>query len=129
MFASNRRPGIGSTAASGLLFDSEIRHAAAQAAAPVARLGFSVGKRWARRRTRQQMQQATEAITTLATLVAAYGPMLAEQLGLVEPPKPASRRAAPVLIGGSVIAAGAYYLFDPRHGREHRQQFQRLFVH
>jgi hypothetical protein len=102
MARGGKKPGIGAAAATGLLFDSEIRSAAARAALPVARLAFAIAKRAARQAARRR----------------------AEQLGLIELPGRGRRLASPVL-AGSALAAAAVYLSDP----ERRQKVQRLVVH
>lgn len=102
------KPSLGAEAAKGIITDPEIRQAAAQAAPPVAKLSFSIGKRFARRRTRRQLEQLGETINTLASTLATYGPMLAQQIG-VEPPKKKKRRKAlvPMAAVGALAAGGA----------------------
>ena len=110
------KPRLGPTAATGVLFDPEIRRAAAHAAPPVARLGFGVGRRLARRRAQRRWDQTAGAIQTLATVLTTFGPQLAQELGLIEPPR--RRPVAPVLAGGAVLGAGALYLADGKHRRQ-----------
>jgi hypothetical protein len=99
---------LGAEAAKGLIADPEIRHAAAQAAGPVARLSFSIGKRFVRRRTRRRLEQLGETINALATTLATYGPALAQQFGAIEPPKKKRRKLlVPLAAGGALAAAGA----------------------
>ena len=124
MFTSHRKPGIGGVAASGLLFDSDIRSAAAQAAPPLMRLGFSIGKRAARRKARYRFDEASQTIATIASVLSTLLPQLAEQLGLIEPPKK-QRRIGPALAGAAIVTVGAVYLSDP----DHRQKVQQLIVH
>lgn len=102
------KPSLGAEAAKGLIADPEIRQAAAEAAPPVARLSLSIGKRFARRRTRRQLEQLGETINTLATTLATYGPALAQQIGVMEPPKRKRRKVlVPVAAAGAVAAGGA----------------------
>jgi hypothetical protein len=124
MFVSNRKSGLGRTAAGGLLFDPEIRRAAAHAAPPLARLGLGVGKRMARKRAELRFQQAGRTLTTLGALVSSYGPQIAQQLGLVEPPK--RRRVAPAVATAAVVGAGAIYLAQQP---QQRRKLTRLIVH
>ncbi len=102
------KPSLGAEAAKGLIADPEIRAAAAEAAPPMARLSFSIGKRFARRRTRRQLEQLGETINTLASTLATYGPVLAQQIGVIEPPKRKRRRVlVPVAAAGALAAGGA----------------------
>jgi hypothetical protein len=112
------------TAALGLVDDPKIRGAALDAASPVARLSFNVGKRMAQRRAHQRAEQVRHTVIAISTWIAAYGPQLAQEFGLVEQPK--LKRTAPRVIAGAVIGAGAMYLLDPQHRHEHRRQLQRL---
>lgn len=121
MFGSKKRRGLGRTAATGLVFDPELRRAAVQAAPPVARLGYTLGKRMAS----QQLEGAGEAFGHLSALLTSAGPKLAEQIGLVAPPPPPRRRLLPAIGGAAVVAVAALVATDP--GR--RRRLQRLFVH
>ena len=51
----------------------------------------------------------------------------ARQFGLVEEPK--AKRSAPRVVTGALIGAGAMYLLEPQHGRQHREQVHRLISH
>lgn len=134
MFGRKRKQSLGRTAASGMVFDPEIRRAALQAAPPVARLGYTVGKRAVAQQARQQLDEAGEAFSHLtdeagqtfshlASLLSTTGPLLAEQLGLIEPPR--RRRLAPLVGGAAVALVAVVVATDP--GR--RQRIQRLIVH
>ena len=112
-----RKTGLGVEAAKGLIADPAIRSAAAEAAPPVARLSLNVGKRFARRRTRRQLEQIGDTINTLATLLATYGPLLGQQLGAVEPPR--QKRTAPRVASGVVIGATAMYVLRPKLPQSH----------
>jgi hypothetical protein len=102
------KPSLRAEAAKGLLTDPEIRQAAAEAAPPVAKLSFRIGKRFARRRTRKQLEQLGETINALAATLATYGPALAQQLGVIEPPKRKRRKLLiPIAAGGMLAAGGA----------------------
>ena len=121
MFGSKKRPGLGRTAATGIMFDPELRRAARQAAPPVARLGYTLGKRMAS----QQLDEAAEAFSHLASLLTSAGPQVAEQLGLAQPAPPRRRRLLPAVGAVAVVAVGVVVATDP--GR--RRRLQRLFVH
>lgn len=135
MFGRKRKQSLGRTAASGVVFDPEIRRAALQAAPPVARLGYTVGKRAVAQQARQQLDEAGEAFSHLtdeagqtfshlASLLSTTGPQLAEQLGLIEPPR-RRRRLGPVVGGAALALVAVVVATDP--GR--RQRIQRLIVH
>ena len=128
MFPHRRKDSVGSVAARGLLFDRQIRRAAIQSAAPLARLSFGVSRRMARRRAQRRWDQIAPTINALTSLAATFGPHLAEQFGIVEPPRRTSR-VAPKLAIGALVGAGAFYLLEPQHGPEHRRQVQRLIAH
>jgi hypothetical protein len=108
---------LGVETAKGILTDPDIRSAAAEAGPPVARLSLNIGKRFARRRTRKQLEQIGDTINTLATLLATYGPMVAHQLGAVEPPK--QKRTAPRVATGVVIGATTMYVLQPKLPQRH----------
>lgn len=123
MLSRHSKPSLGRTAATGILVDPDIRRAAAHAAPPVARLGFTIGRRMARQEARHQLEQAEEAFGTLRSLLSTAGPQLAEQLGLVEPPR--RRRFLPATGLVAVVVIAAVVGSDPRQ----RQKIQRLIVH
>jgi ferric-dicitrate binding protein FerR (iron transport regulator) len=77
----------------------------------------------ARQEARRQLEQAEEAFDTLRSLLTSAGPQLAEQLGLVEPPR--RRRFLPVAGLAAVVVIAAVVGSDPRQ----RQKLQRLIVH
>jgi hypothetical protein len=108
---------VGVEAAKGILTDPAIRSAAAEAGPPVARLSLNVGKRFARRRTRKQLEQIGDTINSLASLLATYGPMVAQQLGAVDAPK--QKRTAPRVATGVVIGATTMYILAPKLPQRH----------
>lgn len=95
--------------------------AGAKGASPLAKLSWNVGKPIVKRRTRKKLEQIGE---TVGTVLAAYGPQAAEQLGLLEPPK--EKKTAPRVAAGVVLGAGAVYFLEPKHGAEHREQLLKL---
>jgi len=60
------------------------------------------------RKTRGQIERLVAAGRTVGEIVVIYGPMTAEVLGLVEPPKP--KRRAPAFVAGVMIGAGAAFV-------------------
>jgi hypothetical protein len=118
---SKKRRGLGRTAAAGLAFDPELRRAALRATPPVARLGYTLGKRMAS----QQLDEAADSFSHLVALLSSAGPQLAEQLGLTQPDPPRRRRLLPAAGAVAVVAVAVVVVTDP--GR--RRRLQRLVVH
>lgn len=125
-----------------------LRRATVRTARPVAKVGWRVGKIVAKRKARRQLAavnaraevigaqvlamgdglaQLADVARVGGQLVIVYGPLVAEVLGLVEPPKRSSR--GPVLMAGIVFGAAAVYFLEPEHGAEHRQRAQELVTH
>jgi hypothetical protein len=127
MFTRKRKPGLATTAALGLVDDPAIRHAALEATPPVAKLGLNVGKRFAQRRAQRRIEQLSDAINALGAIVAAYGPIVARQLGLIEEP-PKAKRTGPLVAAGALAGASAVYFLEPGSGRAHRRQVQKLIA-
>lgn len=127
MFGTSRRQGIASIAASGLLFDPKIRRSALEAAPPLAKLSWMIGRRAARRRARQRWEQVIPTIERTANLVTTLAPQVLVELGLIEPPRQRRELIAKVS-GGLLVGAAAFYLLEPTHGPEHRRHLQRLIV-
>jgi hypothetical protein len=61
-----------------------------------------------RRKARGQIERFVAAGRTAGEIAVIYGPMMAEVLGIIEPPKP--KRRAPAFVAGVVIGAGAVYV-------------------
>jgi hypothetical protein len=112
---------IGVKATKGVAKNPKILQAGAKAAPPAAKLGWKVAKPRLSRGTRRRAERLGDVVGSALTV---YGPQAAEQLGLIEPPKP--KRTAPRVIAGVVIGATAMYLLEPEHGREHREQLLQL---
>jgi hypothetical protein len=121
VLGSKKRPGLGRTAAAGLAFDSEVRRAALKAAPPMARLGYTLGKRVAS----QQLDEAADSFSHLAALLTSAGPQLAEQLGLTHPEPRRRCRLVPAAGGIAVVALAVVVATDP----DRRRRLQRLVVH
>lgn len=95
--------------------------------AKASKLGAKAAKPIVKRRAKNRAQTiggglmtVGEALRSAADELVTYGPSAAQELGLVEAPKP--RRTAPRVLVGVVIGAGAMYFLDPEHGKEHRDQ-------
>src|SRR5206468_7179055 len=90
----------------------------AQAAKPVAKFGAKAGTPIAKRRARGRVSSLGssardfgDAARDFGETLVTYGPQAAQELGLVQGPKP--RRTAPRLAAGAVIGAGAVYFLEP----------------
>jgi hypothetical protein len=101
-----------------------LRRTTARAARPSAKVGWRVGKMVAKRKARDQLEQLGSMARTSKGLWVVYGVPVAQELGLIERPKP--RRTGRVLVAGIVIGAAAAYFLEPEHGPEHRRKVQGL---
>jgi hypothetical protein len=90
----------------------------------LAKLTFRASKALLKRRARQSAEQLADTARTVATILAIYGPLVGQELRLVEAPKP--KRTAPCVAAGIVIGASAVYFLEPQYGRERREQLLRL---
>ena len=72
------------------------------------RAGVPTAKVVVKRQVRDQMERIGSAARTAGSIVAIYGPVAAEALGLVEAPKP--RRRAPAFAAGAVTGGVASYV-------------------
>jgi hypothetical protein len=81
---------------------------ARQAAKPVAKATWFVGKKVAKRKATQHARRYGETARTAWSVGLIYGPMIAEALGLVEQPKP--RRRLPAFLAGIAIGGGLMHL-------------------
>ena len=93
------------------------RKATAKAAKPTAKVGWKVGKVVAKRKARQKADQIGSAATTAAALWLIYGVPVAQELGLIERPKP--RRTGRAFLAGVAIGGVAVYFIGPRRRGEH----------
>jgi hypothetical protein len=66
-----------------------------------------------RRKARGQIEELVAVARTAGEIAVIYGPMIAEVLGIIEPPKP--KRRAPVFVAGVVVGAGAAYVVVRSH--------------
>jgi hypothetical protein len=73
-----------------------------------------VGKPVAKKQARQRIKGIGTTARTTGALVAMYGPLAVQALGLVEVPK--RKRTLPRVAVGVVIGAGAMYFFGPQRG-------------
>jgi len=78
------------------------------------RAGVPTAKVVVRRQMRDQMERIGPAARTAGAIVAIYGPMAAEALGLVEAPKP--KRRAPAFAAGVVTGSAASYVLRRQRG-------------
>jgi hypothetical protein len=85
-----------------------LRRATMQVAEPTAKVGWRVGKVLAARKLRGQIERLDPAARVLSDFWVLYGPIAAEALGLVEPPR--RRRRTPVFAAGAATGAAASYL-------------------
>ncbi len=93
----------------------------------VVRLALKAGKPVARRKVRRRIgkiERFGKTAREVGETVLLFSVLAAEELGLVE--RPRCRPAAPLFASGVVVGAGAVYLFEPEHGREHRDKLLRL---
>jgi hypothetical protein len=67
-----------------------------------------------KRQMRDQMERIGPAARTAGTIVAIYGPIAAEALGLVEAPRP--KRRAPAFAAGAVTGGVASYVLLRQRG-------------
>lgn len=138
--AAAKRPGVLKTAGKGALglkaAKAGARHpnvltTGAQAVAPIGKVTLKASKPLLKRRARHRAERMGEtaerlgdAARRVGEALVRYGPEAAYELGLAEPPRP--KRTAPRVAAGIVIGAGAMYLLEPEHGREHRQKLAQL---
>jgi hypothetical protein len=81
---------------------------ARRAAKPPLKATWFVGKKVAKRKATKHARRYGETARTARSAALIYGPMLAEALGVVEPPKP--RRRFPAFLAGIAIGAGVMYV-------------------
>jgi len=127
MLSTKTKTKAGARTAKAIVEHPLLRTAVAEAGPPIARAGVKVGKQRLSRKSRRQLEQLGSTLGTVASLASTYAPQAAQtaqQLGLVEAPK--TKRTGPRLLAGAVLGAVAMFLLEPGHGREHRQQVQRL---
>ena len=127
MLSTRTKATAGAKTAKTIVQNPLLRSAVTEAGPPIARLGVTVGKKRMSRKGRKQLEQMGDALSTVAALTSTYAPraaQAAQELGLVEAPKP--KRTAPRLLAGVLIGAVAMLLLEPGHGREHRRQVRRL---
>ena len=72
------------------------------------RAGVPTAKVVVKRKMRDKMERISPAARTAGSIVAVYGPMAAEALGIVEAPKP--KRRAPAFAAGVLTGIGASYV-------------------
>jgi F0F1-type ATP synthase membrane subunit c/vacuolar-type H+-ATPase subunit K len=93
----------------------------------VVKLGAKASKPVAKRKARKgvkRVERFGEAAAEFGRELVVYGPQAAQELGLIEQPKP--KRTAPRVAAGVVIGATAVYFLEPETGREHREKVMKL---
>lgn len=101
-----------------------IRRAASTVAPPVAKAGFRIGRRRARRRALAQAERLQEMARSAGETLATYGPPAAEALGLTEPPK--KSRVAPAMAFGAVLGGAVVLFLEPQGGSARRAKVQQM---
>ena len=81
--------------------------AARRAVKPAAKATWFVGKKVAKRKARKHARRYGDAARTAWSAALIYGPMAAEVLGVVEPPKP--RRRFPAFVAGMAVGGCLVY--------------------
>ncbi len=120
MVGTKTKAKVGAKAAKGIIQEPILRGAVSEIAPPMAKLGMTVGKKRINRKTRKQLEHLSETVGT----VASQASDLAQQLGLVEPPK--QKSTTPRVVAGAVIGAALMYLLEPGVGGQHRKQLAKL---
>lgn len=115
---------LGMKSAKGLAKHPKAVRTGAKAARPLAMAGLKAAKPIVRLKVRRRAEEIGETARLIGEAVLVYGPVAAQELGLVEPPK--EKRTAPRVAAGMVVGAGAMYLLEPGQGREHREKLLRL---
>jgi hypothetical protein len=114
MLSRKSKARLGLLAALKLARSRKTRKATLRVGAPTAKAGARVGKVVAKRKARRHAGRAGNAARTALSLAVVYGPIAAEVLRLVEPPKP--RRRAPVFAAGVVTGGVVAHLLTRRRG-------------
>ena len=78
------------------------------------RAGVPTAKVVVKRQMRDRMERIGPAARTAGSILAIYGPMTAEALGLVETPKP--KRRAPAFAAGAMTGGVASYVLLRQRG-------------
>jgi uncharacterized membrane protein YsdA (DUF1294 family) len=84
------------------------RRGVRRAAKPAAKVTWFVGKKVAKRKARKHARRYGEVARTAWSAALIYGPMAAEVLGVVEPPR--HRRRFPAFLAGLAVGGGLMYL-------------------
>jgi hypothetical protein len=127
MLSTKTKAKAGAKTAKTIAENPLLRSAVSEAAPPIAKLGVKAGKKRMSRKTRKQLEQLGDTVGSVATLAQNYVPQAAEvaqQLGLVEPPK--RKSSTPRVLAGVAIGAALMYLLEPGAGSQRRQQLMKL---
>ena len=112
MVSKRTQARIGARGAMAIARRPALRRATMRAGGPVARAGWGVGKRVARRRAYDQIERIGAAGRTAGSIAVIYGPIAAEALGLVDAPK--RKRRAPAFAAGAITGAAVALLLSRR---------------
>jgi len=104
---------VGGKAAKAAIKNPGVLRAGSKGAKPVAKLGIKVGAPVAKRRVKRRAVRFGDAARDFSETLVTYGPQAAQELGLVEAPKP--KRSLPRILIGVLIGAGAVLLPAPKH--------------
>jgi hypothetical protein len=107
MVSSKTKARLGVKATLALARHRALRRATRQVGVPTAKVVV-------KRQMRGQMERIGPAARTAGSIVAIYGPIAAEALGLVESPKP--KRRGPAFAAGAATGVVASYLFLRQRG-------------
>lgn len=102
----------GAKAVKGAAKNPGVLKVGAKSTSPVAKIGLKTGAPVAKRQARKRFESFGETARTVAEDLVTYGPSAAQELGLVDAPKP--KRTAPRVAVGVVIGAGAVLLVEHR---------------
>jgi hypothetical protein len=107
MVSNTTKARLGVKATSAVARHPALRRATIRAGVPTAKVVV-------KRQMRARMERIGPAARTAGSILAIYGPMTAEALGLVETPKP--KRRAPAFAAGVVTGVVASYALRSQRG-------------
>ena len=120
------RATLATKAAKGVVKNPQVLRRGAQATSPLIKVYVLARAPLARRQARRSVGSLTDSIGSLSEslvhageALVAYGPSAAQELGLVEAPRP--KRTLPRVALGFALGAGAMYVLEPSQ-KERRQK-------
>ena len=120
LLSTTTKAKVGGKAAKTVVKHPGLLKVGAKTTAPLAMFGAKAGAKIAKRRSRRRIERLGAAARDFGETLVTYGPQAAQELGLVETPRP--KRTAPRVAAGAVLGAGAMYFLEPGHGKEHREK-------